>query len=176
MWITFAAATLITGCQTETDYGAAGTIGNFPYGGYSDYHINANTAVVTFRGNSKTCMSTIRSSLLARCADVTMASGYDYFIVTSSSGSGNNVNLQTYDSYHPVNPPRFFDTYYRTSTVVSYHNSETATDTYHRPSQDGMCSMVMVIKMFRGRVPAGVPRAYSATDVIGHLSGTSYTN
>lgn len=174
LWISIVAV-LVVGCQTETDYGGAGTIGNFPYGGYSDYKINANTAVVTFRGNSKTCMSTIRSSVLNRCAEVTMANGYDWFIITSNSASRTNEIVETIDTYHRVNPPRFFDTYYRSSTFMTYHNSETSTQGYARPRQDNMCSIVMVIKMFRGRVPRGVPNAHSAIDVIGHLSGTSYT-
>ena len=50
-------------------------------GGYVDRQIDANTYNVAFSGNGYTSSDHIDTSLLYRCAELTAAAGYDYFVI-----------------------------------------------------------------------------------------------
>lgn len=166
----FIICTLVAGCGTE--YGPAGEMGGIEYGGYTDQMINYNTAIVTFRGNSSTARGAVKTYLLYRCAQVTLAHGYDYFIIVSTSTSGRNVHVNTNDSYNSylTDPPHLYTTYYRSSDYVSSRFTASATPGYY-PQLYGSTA---VIKMFQGDT-RGIPgRSYNATDVIAHLGPTTF--
>jgi hypothetical protein len=50
--------------------------------GYSDVQLDANTFSVTFSGNAETTHDIVQTYLLYRCAEITVQSGYDYFVVS----------------------------------------------------------------------------------------------
>jgi hypothetical protein len=51
---------------------------------------------VTFRGNGFTSQETVEQYLLRRCADVTIAHGYDYFVVGSNAEPSNVGNTNVF--------------------------------------------------------------------------------
>ncbi len=77
----------------STAYVEQGDFGGIPHGGYQNVTINANTAMVTFRGDSGDSPDKIKKYLLYRCAEVAMEYGYDYFVVVSTSLSPTNINI-----------------------------------------------------------------------------------
>jgi|GEM_PF-2382600 hypothetical protein len=160
-------AMILPGCSTG--YGPAGEFGGFDHGGYTDTRENANTAVVTFRGNSNTPASQVHNYLLYRCAQVTLEDGYDYFIVTSTTFSPVNVNVATRDSYnnYQTDPPKLYTTFYHSSTYKSSRYTHTSVPGFY-PDLHGA---VAVIKMFQGKAPSG---AYNAHDIIAQLAPAAF--
>jgi hypothetical protein len=61
-----------------TPYGSAGLSG-----GYSETKLDDATYVVTFAGNGYTTAETVQTFWLYRCAELTLAQGYDGFEITS---------------------------------------------------------------------------------------------
>jgi hypothetical protein len=79
---TFLAITIFCGCATP--YQKFGfDIMSFD-AGYSETRIDQNTFLVAFKGNSQTSRQTVESYLLRRCAELTLQTGFDYFVVASS--------------------------------------------------------------------------------------------
>jgi hypothetical protein len=71
------AALLLAGCETAATYGPS-TGHGAP--GYSDQQLTANRYRVTFTGNSVTPRATVEDYLLLRSAEVTLNSGYHWFM------------------------------------------------------------------------------------------------
>jgi hypothetical protein len=91
----FAAALTMTALSAcATPYQAKGF-----RGGYSDARIDSNTAMVSYRGNAFTDRQTIQSYLLYRCAQVTVADGYDYFVLTSGDTEARHGTISTASTY-----------------------------------------------------------------------------
>lgn len=168
---------MMSGC--ETAYQPVESYGGIPFGGYTDNRIDQNTAIVTFRANDITPGSTVKSYLYYRCSEITIANGYDYFVITSMTDSPLNVNLQTDESFngYVTDPPRFITQYPDIVRVKSYNLSETATLFPRRSRCQGarcpLRRMVAVIKMFRGSMPYGLPNAFNARDIAAHLGASA---
>lgn len=78
-----ATATLaLSACATESTYRPA-TGSGFERSGYSDRQIEPNRYLVSFSGNSYTSRETVEKYLLFRAAELTLSSGYDYFILSN---------------------------------------------------------------------------------------------
>ena len=78
-----AASTLmVAGCATETTYRPA-TGQGFNRTGYSDRQVEPNRFLVSFAGNSVTSRDTVERYLLFRAAELTLQSGYDYFVMAN---------------------------------------------------------------------------------------------
>ncbi|MGH7335664.1 MAG: CC0125/CC1285 family lipoprotein [Candidatus Rokuibacteriota bacterium] len=50
-------------------------------GGYADTRVNADTFNVVFQGNAQTSRQIAETYALYRCAELTVESGFDYFVV-----------------------------------------------------------------------------------------------
>jgi hypothetical protein len=61
-----------------TGYGPAGFGSG---GGYSEHRLDERTFLVTFEGNRRTLAAQVAAMLHRRCAEVTVASGFDFFAV-----------------------------------------------------------------------------------------------
>lgn len=169
-WILFSLF-ILTSC---TSYGPAGESAGFSVGGYSDSRINQNTAIVTFDGNMFTARGTAERYMLYRCAQVTLANGYDYFIISSVSSSPTNISVGARVNYNQYvsDPAKAHAVYSRTEKYRSAYISGTCTEPFthcDRQNNIGQHASTAVIKMFKGNVLPPVPRAYMATDVIAHL-------
>lgn len=158
-----------------TDYQPTGDYGGFPHGGYTDTQVNSNTAVVTFTGNIFSSQGTIADYALYRCAKVAMERGYNYFVVTSTSESSVNVNVNTHTDNrgYVSDPAKLHDVYPTVTDYSSYSTSRSAISGKNNPCGSNCGNSghgaVIVIKMFQGNVPSGLPRAYNVNDVIAHL-------
>lgn len=160
---------LLSGCATT--YAPIGNFGGFEYGGYADTRLNGDTAVVRFSGNTRTSMGKVTGYMLYRCAQVTANNGYDYFVVTSTTNSPLNIDVDTETSFnhYQVWPPKMYNSYYQTTRIRSFEFSPTLTpDDNHKYH-----GSAAVIKMFNGK-PWGVPNAFSARDVLAHYGPATF--
>jgi hypothetical protein len=66
--------------------------------GYAETQIEANRLRVTFSGNTETSRETVETSLLFRSAELTLAHGYDYFVVADH-------NVEVHTQYAAAGPP-----------------------------------------------------------------------
>jgi hypothetical protein len=83
---------MIAACQTPTPYKQATT----PNGdGYTTQQLEANRFRISFKGNSLTTRQTVDTYMLYRAAEVTLESGYDYFIVANKDVDKNTA----YENY-----------------------------------------------------------------------------
>jgi hypothetical protein len=74
-------------------------------GGYSDLLLESDRFRVSFKGNGYTSADTVETYLLYRSAELAVQRGFDYFIITDSSGetsqsfstlSGSTTTIQRY--------------------------------------------------------------------------------
>lgn len=78
---TLASTTLLmAGCQTETTFRPA-TGQGFSREGYAERQIEPGHFIVSFAGNSVTSRDTVERYLFFRAAQVTLQSGFDYFVM-----------------------------------------------------------------------------------------------
>jgi hypothetical protein len=73
----------LAGCATATPYQAM----HDDYG-YSEQKLENNRYRVWFAGNSKTPRETVENYVLYRAAELTLANGYDYFLMSARSTEG----------------------------------------------------------------------------------------
>ncbi|MEO8401584.1 MAG: hypothetical protein ABI597_07290 [Gammaproteobacteria bacterium] len=79
LFLSLAASLLLCSCQTP--YKENG----YMFGGYDDTRVDANTSIITFNGNYFTKQKTAETYVLYRAATVTIAAGYNFFIITSAT-------------------------------------------------------------------------------------------
>lgn len=72
-------------------------------GGYSDIRVNVDTFNVIFRGNAYTPRQTAETYALYRAAELTVESGYDYFVVI---GGNSEALYGSKPESSPVNTTR----------------------------------------------------------------------
>lgn len=68
--------------------------------GYSEQRIENNRFRVSFSGNSDTPKQTVETYLLFRAAELTLKSGYDYFVFASDSTDASTRYLQSFDGFY----------------------------------------------------------------------------
>lgn len=90
-----AAVATLAACATATPYQPA----ERGYG-YSEQRIEQNRYRVTFTGNSDTPKQTVENYLLYRAAELTLQSGYDYFVLVTDSTEANTRYLQSFSGYY----------------------------------------------------------------------------
>ncbi len=64
--------------------------------GYSDQRIESNRYTVRFFGNAQTPRQTVENYLLYRAAELTLASGYDYFVVADQQTEAQTSYYQSF--------------------------------------------------------------------------------
>lgn len=77
---TLLGAFVLAGCATATPYQPRQN--GF---GYTDQKLESNRHRVSFAGNSSTPKETVENYVLYRVAELTLADGYDYFVLSSTS-------------------------------------------------------------------------------------------
>jgi hypothetical protein len=93
----------LTACVTPTPYQPA-TDGY----GYAEQSLEEDRYRVVFNGNSLTPRETVENYLLYRAAEVTLARGYDYFVVvgketerdTTYHSTGTGIGTDYFDRHH----------------------------------------------------------------------------
>jgi len=81
-------ACVLAGCSTP--YQPNGALG-----GYSDYMVAPDEAIVTFYGNGYTSAMQVIQMTARRCAEVTLQHGYRYFVGTAASDASSNYSFTT---------------------------------------------------------------------------------
>jgi hypothetical protein len=83
-------ACVLTGCSTP--YQPNGLLG-----GYSDYMVAPDEAIVTFYGNGYTSAMQVLQMTpdTGRCAEITLQHGYRYFVGTAASDASSNYSFTT---------------------------------------------------------------------------------
>lgn len=85
----------LAACVTMTPYQPA----DKGYG-YSEQKIEDNRFRVSFAGNADTPKQTVETYLLFRAAELTLKSGYDYFVFASDSTDASTRYLQSFDGFY----------------------------------------------------------------------------
>ncbi|SEP77832.1 hypothetical protein SAMN04488038_101458 [Solimonas aquatica] len=85
---------VLAACATATPYQPE----NQGYG-YFEQRIEKNRFRVTFNGNSSTPKQTVENYLLYRAAELTVANGYDYFVLVSDGTEANTRYIENYDGF-----------------------------------------------------------------------------
>lgn len=135
-------------------------------GGFSDARLDATTFRVTFKGNGYTSRERVENYLHYRCAEVTLESGYDYFVVLDANTEARHGSYTT---------PTHVNSY--TSGSATYVGGGTAygqatTTTTVTPGQTYSWTKhgaTAVIKVFRGQKQQDEPGVYDAREVIQYL-------
>jgi hypothetical protein len=81
-------ACVLTGCSTPYQP-------NSLLGGYTDYMVAPDEAIVTFYGNGYTPAMKVIQMAARRCAEVTLQHSYRYFVGTSASDQSVNYSFST---------------------------------------------------------------------------------
>lgn len=135
-------------------------------GGYSDWQVDATTFRVAFNGNGYTARETVEMYLLYRCAELTAANGYDYFLILDSGTEGST-------STHWITPGSYSSQTTATATAVGNTAFGTATTsgTYTPPTaiQFNRYGAAAVIRAFSGERPQTLPNAFVAADVLRYM-------
>jgi hypothetical protein len=131
-----AAAGLATACASSgsTPYQPAGIGSEF---GYAEQQLEHNKVRLTFNGNSMTDVTTVKKYVLYRAAEVTLQSGFDFFILADRG-------VET-------------DSEFRSTGVRPRCGGEFEEKSNHEAMID--------ITMFTGRKPPVLPNAYDAREI-----------
>ncbi|SFF53193.1 hypothetical protein SAMN04488120_10767 [Fontimonas thermophila] len=81
--VTLLAVALLAGCATATPYQPM-TNGY----GYTEQRLEADRFRVSFHGNDRTTYDVVADYVLYRAAEITLANGYDHFVVIDRSTEG----------------------------------------------------------------------------------------
>jgi hypothetical protein len=135
-------------------------------GGYTETRVGDTKYSVEFRGNRSTSHEEVEKFLLYRCAELTVASGYDYFVIEEAAdrseveshlSEGGNMRATGTST---VRRNKCAGNEMGTGEVYVPPVEETST----RPH------LSATITMARGTRPADNPSAFDARDLLSRLS------
>lgn len=156
----------VAGCAGPTSYHPAED-GR----GYAEQALEADRYRVTFSGNSLTSRETVENYLLYRAAEVTLAQGYDHFVVVDQDTERHTTYRSTfsgvggyggYGLYGPLYGP-YYAPYYGPGAGGIASASSWPRDSYTAYAN---------IVMRRGAKPADDANAYDARAVIEEIGPT----
>lgn len=165
--LAFLAALALAGCASPTHYQPAAD-GE----GYTDEQIADGRYRVTFSGNSVTPRNVVDNYMLYRAAELTLASGNDYFELVSHDVE-RNVTYRSYVDY----PGPYFGTYrhgmwgwgpYYDPFFYDEFGSYAEVTTQAIEKYEAYAT----IAVGKGERPKDNPNAYDARDVMTRLGGS----
>lgn len=145
----------LAGCTTPTPYQPL-TDGY----GYSDQLLEPNRFRVTFAGNSQTPRSTVENYLLYRAAEVTVKSGFDYFVIADRETEPSRTYVSSFDGYPGFGFYRYSPGWYGYGGMGMGTSTTTAITSYQAYAD---------IVMFSGAKPVANVNAFNARDVMATL-------
>jgi len=152
-FIASSAVLVLAACATATPYIPVASDGH----GYKSQKLESDRFRVSFKGNSRTEKDTVRNYLLYRAAELTLANGGDYFVLTSK-----DTNTDVEQSSTVVGSPFLFSGF-RFGTGFGGTVVNSSMEEYE-------ASAVFVIK--DGDKPANNSAAYDARQVKDNLEAT----
>ena len=169
------AAAGLSACATATPY-QPNVRGNAASGGYSDYRIADNRFKVSFSGNSLTSRDTVERYLLFRAAELTLAQGYDGFVLADRE-----VNRDSRTYYDPPPGPRFgygygywrpswryFGPRYGWRAWDPWYGSRFWADEMDMRTVTRYEANAEIV-MYKGRSPAPAEQSFDAREVVANL-------
>lgn len=154
----------LSGCASQNYYRPAGETSRY---GYAEEKLERNRYRVEFRGGASTSMKTVERYLLFRAAELTLASGGNYFIVTQRD-TDKEVSYRStitfpshyhhghYFFYHYYHDP-FYGPGYGPGFGAGYQSEMRPIERY---------TAVAEILIMSGEKPEDNPHAYDASSVI----------
>lgn len=143
---------VLAGCSTPTPYQPQ--VDGY---GYSDQLLEQNRFRVTFAGNSQTSRGTVENYLLYRAAEVTVKSGFDYFIIADRETEPTRTYISSFDGYPGFGYYRYSPGWYGYGGAGMGMSTTTAVTSYQAYAD---------IVMFSGAKPAANVHAFNARDVM----------
>jgi len=140
-------ALVLAACATTTPYQPAKD-GK----GYSEQRIESNRYRIAFNGNSSTPRETVENYLLYRAAELTLNSGYDYFVM---SGTDTEARTRYSQGVSFIGSPFGYGWGFRSGLGVGVSTATPVTD-YQAQA---------FVLMFKGAKPDQDPNAYDARAV-----------
>ncbi len=122
--------------------------------GYAEQKLESNRFRVSFSGNSSTPRETVENYLLYRAAELTLAQGYDHFVLAAKDTDADVRYQQTTSGF-----PGFGYYYWGPFTAVGV--SSTTSETRYAAQAD--------VVMFKGDKRGDDTRAFSAAELKGNL-------
>ncbi|MGH8529391.1 MAG: CC0125/CC1285 family lipoprotein [Nevskiales bacterium] len=147
--IVSATALVLAACSTATPYRPL----EDGYG-YSERKVESNRYSVTFAGNSRTKRPVVEDYLLYRAAEVTLSSGYDYFVLAKQDTEADTRFHNTFVDYGGFGYYRFGP---RFGTGVGVGVGTTSSTTEYEGQAD--------IVMYKGKKLPKDVRAFDAREV-----------
>lgn len=172
----------ISACMTATPYqpyrseSASGA-----HGGYSDQRIAADHYWVRFHGNELTSRERVEGYLLYRAAELSLQQGYDWFLILDRH---TQHDVQTYVSPDPLYRPYYGSGYGYWRPHWRYYDRRYGWDVWHPEWGTSFwydrVDVTMIesfeaeaeLRLHRGPIPAGEPRAFDARKVISDIGPT----
>lgn len=157
-----AALLLLAACETTTPYQPKDAGGY----GFSEQKIETNRYRIEFSGNSATPRAQVENALLYRAADLTLANGYDYFVVADRATDARTQVIPEGPRY--VSPFFFGGRYYsRRYGWMPWYDPfwDEPRDYFEVTRYEANAE----IAMFKGKKPANEARAFDAREVEANL-------
>lgn len=155
-------AVVVIGCSTP--YQSQGF-----RGGYSDTRIDSNTELISFKGNGYTGHEKVETYLLRRCAEVTLANGYDYFVIVDKNDDTIHGSIDTPGSYSSNTSATAIGSgsmaFGQAHTTGTLSPGQSIPYTKDRPE--------VMIKMFKGQKPGDAGHAFVARELVHYLGSPS---
>lgn len=156
-------------CATATPYQPASR----GEGGYTDQRIEANRYRVSFRGNSVTSRETVEIYLLYRAAELTLARGFDHFVMAARD---TDKRSRTYVDRPFTSGPygywgpswRYWGPGFGWRSWDPYWGDPFWHDSIDVRTVDRYEATAEIV-MYKGLKPANDPRAFDARAVIANL-------
>ena len=157
-----AAALLLSACATATPYQPQDRDGY----GFSEQRLENNRFRIEFHGNSVTARAQVEDAMLYRAAELTLQSGYDYFVVVTR---GTDKRTQIYADgpyYSPFYTGRFYSRRFGWRPLYDpFYDDPLNYTEVTRYEAEGE------IAMYKGAKPAGDAKAFDARQVQQNLAG-----
>lgn len=133
--------------------------------GFTQQRLEDNRYRIVFRGNSLTAPQVVEDYMLYRAAEITLQSGYDYFVVADKDLDKSTQYLATFtDPGYP-----YYGPYYNRRFPPYWYGPRFETGSL-RPIERFTATANIVLH--RGAKPRDAPEAYDAREVIARLGPT----
>jgi|LNFM01.1.fsa_nt_gb predicted small lipoprotein YifL len=156
LFLCLAGLLALAGCgvPATTPYRPAQTPGDT---GYQEQRIESNRYRVTFTGNTVTAREAVENFMLLRIAELTLAQGYDYFVLDNQDTESQTYYLQSMSDYGPLDP------FYGCTWPRSGFSVSTSMPVTHYKAQ-------AYVVLFKGEKPPFELKAFDARDVKASLA------
>jgi hypothetical protein len=151
------AALCLLACGCSTSYHKK----NFT-GGYSEMVVRENVFQVWYEGHSGASRQRVEDSLLYRCAEITIASGGDYFIILDGDTRSVTRTVRAEDEREANRQLGLREVQYGQPLLKN-------TAPFRREHSCTSFNATSLIQVRRGEIPGGMPNALRARDVIEQL-------